>query len=41
MMAVERHTSPDRLIELVVIVPDGDWTIGFVGYPWHTHGDIL
>ncbi len=41
MTAVERHTSPDRLMELVVTVEDGDWTIGFEGCPWHTHGDIL
>jgi hypothetical protein len=41
MALVERHKSPDGLLELVVDLTDGDWTIGFAGYPFHTHGDIL
>lgn len=26
---------------LAVDVTAGDWTIGFMGFAWHTHGDIL
>jgi hypothetical protein len=42
MAIVERHTSPDGLLELVVDrAEDGDWTIGLTGFAPHTHGDIL
>src|SRR5438046_2688698 len=41
MAIVERHTSPDGLMVLLVHLTGGDWTIGFDGYAWHTHGDIL
>jgi hypothetical protein len=33
--------SPDGQLRLLVICPDGDWTLGFDGFPWHTHGSIL
>lgn len=41
MPIVEHHTSPDDLFTLIVDVTESDWTIGFSGYSWHTHGDIL
>jgi hypothetical protein len=41
MAIVERHESPDRQLTLLVDVTDNDWTIGFDGFAWHTHGDIL
>jgi hypothetical protein len=42
MAIVERHTSPDGLLQLIVDHgDDGDWTVGFDGFAWHTHGDIL
>lgn len=41
MAIIERHESPDRQLTLVIDVTDGDWTIGFDGFAWHTHGDIL
>ena len=41
MAIVERYTSPDKSMVLLVDSTAGDWTIGFDGYPWHTHGDIL
>jgi len=41
MSIVERHTSPDGLLDLIVARSDSDWSIGFDGFPWHTHGDIL
>lgn len=41
MNVVERHTSPDGLFDLIVTNEHGDWSVGFDGYAWHTHGDIL
>lgn len=42
MVIVEEHRSPDESLRLVVIRgDDGDVAIGFDGYTWHTHGDIL
>lgn len=51
MAIVERHSSPDGQLELVVDrTDDGDWTVGFAActfsqgharFGWHTHGDIL
>jgi hypothetical protein len=41
MAIVERHTSPDGSMTLFVDLTASDWTVGFDGYVWHTHGDIL
>ncbi len=42
MKVIEEHTSPDGVLRLVVTLgDDGDTTIGFDGYGWHTHGDLL
>ncbi len=41
MAIVERHTSPDGLLDLIVDLTDGDWLIGFDKLAWHTHGDLL
>ena len=42
MAIVERHISPDGVLQLIVeLAADGDWSIGFDGCEWHTHGDIL
>jgi hypothetical protein len=42
MVEPEEHTSPDGLLTLAVdALKDGDVAIGFHGYPWHTHADIL
>ena len=42
MEIVEEHHSPDRLLKLIVTRDEtGDFTIGFDGYTWHTHGSIL
>jgi hypothetical protein len=38
---VEQHLSPDRELNLVVDLTNDDWTIGFEGYPYHTHADLL
>jgi hypothetical protein len=34
-------TSPDGILHLVVKQDKGDTLIGFDGFPWHTHADIL
>ena len=42
MKILEEHSSPDGFLRLIVTRDDtGDTTIGFDGYQWHTHGDIL
>ena len=41
MSIVERYESFDRALRLVVDLTDDDWTIGFDGFAWHTHGNIL
>jgi len=37
----KQYVSPDGVLRLIVLVEGADWIIGFDGYPWHTHGDIL
>ena len=39
--AGRRICQPRWATEILVTCPDGDWTIGFDGFPWHTHGSIL
>ena len=42
MRLIEEHRSTDLFLRLIVMQDDdGDTAIGFDGYPWHTHGDIL
>lgn len=42
MEIVEEHCTPDGFYRfLVVRSDDGDLTLGFDGFPAHTHGDIL
>ena len=38
---ITRHISPDGLLTFVVAHKADDVTLGFEGYPWHTHADIL
>ncbi|MGJ4898679.1 hypothetical protein ACQR2B_28210 [Bradyrhizobium oligotrophicum] len=40
-MQEREYVSPDGQLKFLVICPDGDLTMGFDGYPWHTHGSIL
>ena len=40
-MSSECYKSPDGIITLVVSREDGDIIIGFDGFAWHTHGDLL
>lgn len=42
MGIIEKHTSRDGLLKLVVFrEDDGDMTVSFEGYAWHTHADVL
>jgi hypothetical protein len=42
MEMIEEHASPDGILRLVVTRDHrGDTSIGFAGYAWHTHADIL
>lgn len=43
MVAVtsEEHISPDGRLRLLVTREADDLTLGFHGFPWHTHGDVL
>lgn len=36
-----RYVSPDGLITFDIIQDKSDIILGFVGFPWHTHGDLL
>lgn len=37
----EEYRSRDGVLRLLVIRENDDVTIGFDGYPWHTHGDVI
>ena len=42
MQILEEHGSPDGLMKFLVGRTDGgDITLGFAGFSWHTHADIL
>ena len=42
MATIESHNSADGLLRfLIVRDDDGDVALGFDGFPWHTHGDLL
>jgi hypothetical protein len=42
MHILEEHRSPDGLLKLLIGQSDnGDITLGFDGFAWHTHADIL
>jgi hypothetical protein len=42
MATVEEHVSPDSRFRFCVVSDSsGDLTLGFVGFPWHTHADVL
>ena len=39
---MEEYVSPDGQLRFRVVTgTDGDVTLGFDGFPWHTHADIL
>lgn len=41
-MMIQEYISPDGLLRFHVVTgEDGDVSLGFDGFPWHTHADIL
>jgi hypothetical protein len=40
-MPVGVYVSRDGELRFLVTCPDGDWTISFDGFAWHTHGSVL
>ena len=42
MATVEEHVTPDGRLRFVVVADTGgDLALGFDGFPWHTHSDLL
>ena len=42
MNIIEEHHTPDGLFRFIVErSDDGDFSLGFDGFPSHTHGDII
>jgi hypothetical protein len=37
----DEHHTPDGRFTLLVKYEDDDISIGFAGFEWHTHGDLL
>ena len=37
----QEHISPDGELRLLIVHEENDFTIGFDGYSWHTHGDVI
>jgi hypothetical protein len=40
-MQQREYVSPDRQFTFLITCPGGDLTMGFAGFPWHTHGSIV
>ena len=41
MNTIGEYVSPDDRLRFVVQQDGQDITLGFEGYPWHTHADML
>jgi hypothetical protein len=41
MNTAQEHTTPDGALRFIVSYDGVDTTLGFDGYEWHTHGDML
>jgi hypothetical protein len=39
--SLEKYESPDGLLRLLVDREGDDVMVGFEGFPWHTHADLL
>ena len=35
------HISPDGLLRFIIAQDNDDVSLGFAGYAWHTHADLL
>jgi len=41
MTILEQYVTTDGLLRFIVVSDEGDLSIGFDGFGWHTHADIL
>lgn len=41
MEIIEQHVSPDGLLKFIVARDEGELCLGFEGYAWHTHPELL
>jgi hypothetical protein len=41
MSLTAEHISPDGILRFVVFREDEDLSLGFSGYDWHTHAELL
>jgi len=41
LRVIDEHRTPDGLTFRVGETEDGDTCLGFDGYSWHTHGDVV
>jgi hypothetical protein len=41
MKTEAEHISPDGLLRFIVERDNGDVSLGFAGYGWHTHADLI
>lgn len=40
-MSTHEYVSPDGQLRFVIRASDDGLMLGFDGYPWHTHADLL
>src|SRR5919107_4353406 len=41
MKPTREYVSPDNQLRFVVVHDEQDVSLGFEGFPWHTHADVL
>jgi len=41
MNLAAEHISPDGTLRFIIERDDNDLSLGFAGYSWHTHADLL
>ena len=41
MSTCEEYLSPDGVLRLLIIGESDDPALGFDGYSWHTHGEVI
>jgi hypothetical protein len=41
MNIIREYVSPDDQLRFVVAHDERDLSLGFEGFPWHTHADVL
>jgi hypothetical protein len=41
MSLTAEHVSPDGILRFIVLREGSDITLGFSGYEWHTHAELL